>query len=262
MPRFTGLFLVICFFASSLLTAQNKQNFLFRLQDGSELRGQVLSVTEEEGTLVLLVSGQEVWIANEDMLYNGATKERYPKQTTDKKKKVKPRLSKLKGWKISVTTGMSMFLRDGTFFLPTVGMGYALEGSLFYPLAGGRTTLGINTGIQNYYFAGREVLVPVFGEMRARFSQKTRGYFLLGGGYGFSVADLQAGIESSKGGPFGTVGFGGYFEHKNAPMGYWDIGYRYQQAYFMTNPPNGGDLKSKEIQYNRIHFRVGVILGK
>ena len=248
-------------FATTALTAQNERNYIFRLQDGSELRGTVVSESEEEGTLVRLVSGQEVWIAEEDMLYNGATKTRYDKVGT-KVKKGKKGLSELEGWKFSVTTGMSMFLRDGGFFNSTIGMGYALEGGLFYPLQGGKTTLGINTGIQNYYIAGREVLVPVFGELRARFSDKSKAYFMMGGGYGFAIAELQAGIESAEGGPFGTAGFGGYFEIGDAPMGYWDIGYRYQQATFMTDPPNGGDLKTKEIQYNRIHFRVGVILGK
>lgn len=257
--------LLLLFFSLGILSsgyAQEEKVYVFRLQDGSELRGAVLSETEE-AILLKVVSGQEIWVSNEDLLYNGQTKEKFSKkggESASTRKKSIPFPNDQAAF--AVATGTSLFQRGSSFF-GTIGMGYALEGLLFYPLADGLATAGIGTGLHHYYFAGGELVVPVMLDLKARFGGSRKGaYFNMAGGYGFGIPKAKVGVEAASGGFFASAAIGGFYSILDERVGFWDIGYRWQEASFLVNPPNGGDIKDKAIRYNRIHFRVGIVLGK
>jgi hypothetical protein len=120
--------------------------------------------------------------------------------------------------------------------------------------------LGLGLGIDTYSFGDGETLYPVYAEVRGYLLKKRLSpYYSFGAGYGFAFANESEGITEATGGYMlhPAVGYRlGASEGANVVI---DLGYRFQQAEFISVSDFNDSKQVREQLYKRLTLRLGLI---
>ena len=120
--------------------------------------------------------------------------------------------------------------------------------------------LGLGLGIDTYSFDNGQSIFPLFLEARGYLVRKpVSPYYSVNAGYGFAFRNEEELITKAEGGILirGTIGLRlGADEDTNVLIG---LGYQYQKASLERQNFQGAELEIRELVYNRIVMRVGLI---
>ncbi|MCB0570326.1 MAG: hypothetical protein KDC66_11205, partial [Phaeodactylibacter sp.] len=120
--------------------------------------------------------------------------------------------------------------------------------------------LGIGLGIDTYSFDDGQSIYPLFVEARGYFLPKpVTPYYTFDAGYGFAFPNREEQITGAEGGLLfrGALGLRlGADSDTNVAIG---VGYQYQKARLERQDFQGAELEIRELAYNRIVMRVGLI---
>lgn len=120
--------------------------------------------------------------------------------------------------------------------------------------------LGLGLGIDTYSFDEGQSIYPLFAEARGYLARRAVApYYSFSAGYGFAFPNREEQITGAEGGLLfrGVIGLRlGADEDTNVLIG---MGYQYQEARLERENFQGAELEIRELVYNRIVMRVGLI---
>lgn len=120
--------------------------------------------------------------------------------------------------------------------------------------------IGLGVGIETYGTDDDEVIYPVFAEFRGYLNKKIKApYYTLGAGYGFMATNEREFITEARGGWMLHPAIGMRFSAKKRTNLTADIGYKFQKAYFRRDFNFSGDIEIRDILYQRLIIRVGLL---
>ncbi|MEN0049161.1 MAG: hypothetical protein AAF806_19030, partial [Bacteroidota bacterium] len=123
-------------------------------------------------------------------------------------------------------------------------------------------TFAIGSGVDYYYLAQREMLVPIFVEAKRSFPWKTtlQSFVMLTGGYGIGVKSEEQNVSAAQGGwlihPSVGLEFGSSKDY------HWqiDAGVRLQRATFTFDSPwNSLETTTHRMLFKRFALRLGLV---
>jgi len=123
-------------------------------------------------------------------------------------------------------------------------------------------TFAIGSGVDYYYLAQREMLVPIFVEAKRSFPWKTtlQSFVMLTGGYGIGVKSEEQNVSAAQGGwllhPSVGLEFGSSKDY------HWqlDAGVRLQKATFTFDSPwNSLETTTHRMLFKRFALRLGLV---
>ncbi len=119
---------------------------------------------------------------------------------------------------------------------------------------------GLGVGIETYGTDDDEVIYPVFAEFRGYLTKKIKApYYAFSGGYGFMATNKKEFITEARGGWMLHPAIGMRFSSKKQTNLTADIGYKFQKAYFRRDFNFNGDIEIRDILYQRLIIRVGLL---
>lgn len=120
--------------------------------------------------------------------------------------------------------------------------------------------IGLGLGVETYGTDDDEVIYPVFAEFRGYLSKKIKApYYSFGAGYGFMTTNEKEFITEARGGWMLHPAIGIRFSAKKRTNLTADIGYKFQKAYFRRDFNFTGDIEIRDVLYQRLVIRVGLL---
>ncbi|MFM9950208.1 MAG: hypothetical protein ACKV1O_19900 [Saprospiraceae bacterium] len=120
--------------------------------------------------------------------------------------------------------------------------------------------IGLGVGIETYGTDDDEVIYPIFAEFRGYLNKKIKApYYSLGAGYGFMATNEKEFITEARGGWMLHPAIGLRFSGKKHSNLTADIGYKFQKAYFRRDFTFNGDIEIRDVLYQRLIIRVGLL---
>jgi len=229
------------------------QQYVFFLEDGSKLKGELVSLTADSMVFRIL-GGQSVGLQRREVV-RFLPEGEAPAENPPAKRPY-----------AFEEQGFFHLLSFGANFVRTSTDGMDLGLSLHYALGfqfNRWLGAGVGSGLDSYSLRNRYQLVPVFLHLRSFLGRtKVAPMLLLDAGYGFALTDRDAGITESRGGwllhPAVGVRFGAH-PKVNFAM---DIGYRFQRAsytedFFIWNP--GQEQEERNLLFQRFTLRFNLL---
>lgn len=120
--------------------------------------------------------------------------------------------------------------------------------------------LGIGFGVDTYSFKTGEVLYPVYLEGRGYLNKKINSpYYAVAAGYGFAFKNADEEILEADGGIMFHPSIGTRFGASEDTNILLDIGVKFQKARFVKEFIFSGEREEKDVLYQRLTIRLGVI---
>ncbi|MDZ4680683.1 MAG: hypothetical protein SH848_03555 [Saprospiraceae bacterium] len=232
------------------------------LKDGSVLKGLIVNYEQGATLNFRLQNGEEI-VINDSEIARIVQDVREPKSTSydeliNGKTKAKPKEQvygfRERGFYNAVMLG-SLNTRSGNEF--KMGLSFHnVVGFQFSQWLG----IGLGLGIETYGTDDDEVIYPVFAEFRGYFNKKIKApYYTLGAGYGFMTTNEKEFITEARGGWMLHPAIGMRFSGKKHSNLTADIGYKFQKAYFRRDFSFNGDIEIRDVLYQRLIIRVGLL---
>ncbi|MEM0993578.1 MAG: hypothetical protein AAGI49_11140 [Bacteroidota bacterium] len=227
------------------------------LKDGSIFRGSILKYYPNATLKMELLSGAKVRFDAKNILrieQGIAALEKVAQQ---------PKPSKVKAFKdegfehmaaLSFLNGTTPWNSD---YILGLGLNYVVSYK-FNP----KYSLGIGSGVDYYYLAQREMVVPIFVAAKRSFPWKNslQPFLTLSGGYGIGIKSEAQNVSDAEGGwmlhPAVGLEFGSSKDY------HWqlDLGVRMQSANFTFDSPwNARETTMHEMTFKRFAVRLGFV---
>ena len=137
-------------------------------------------------------------------------------------------------------------------------LGFGLNNEIGYQFKR-QLGLGLGFGIDIYSMGAGERLFPVYGIVRGFLSsKKIAPYYNLALGYSFGVKSKVFEITEAEGGILIHPSIGLRLGTANGAAVHLNMGYKFQDAFFLINSLRRGEVFEKEISYKRLTFRLGI----
>ena len=246
-----NLLILVCFFFSGFLYAQDAPLQVVHLKNGSIFKGYILEDAPAGKIKIELPDGQIVEVSESEVV----------KVTEKEKERVKKKRPE------------NAFLIDkGVFHFTSFGFSGATQefGGLSFNVNihqelgfqfGPKLGLGIGSGWEVFSPERGEMIIPVFANLHYYPSGGKSGFNMsLAGGYGFGLTNNRTGVFEAKGGylAYGALGYLWPSSDKIKILA--DLGFRLQKAEFTeTATPIGGSTLERDLLFRRITFRVGLL---
>jgi len=232
------------------------------LKDGSVLKGLIVNYEQGATLIFKLQNGEEIVIIDTEIA-RIVQDVREPKSDSydelmNGKVKAKPKEQvyefRERGFYNAMMLG-SLNTRAGNEFKMGVSF-HNVSGFQFSRWLG----IGLGVGIETYGTDDDEVIYPVFAEFRGYFNKKIKApYYTLGAGYGFMATNEKEFITEARGGWMLHPAIGLRFSGKKRNNLTADIGYKFQKAYFRRDFTFNGDIEIRDVLYQRLIIRVGLL---
>jgi hypothetical protein len=243
---------VLCFSVANTqdnLTALEALDIIY-LKDGNALKGRILKYQTNHSLKFQLQSGKKMT---------------FPVLQIDSIKQVSTPiithtgefLVKEKGW-YNTTYASALIGTTPWSNETTIGMGINnTVGYQFNP----KCALGLGTGLDYYYIAQREIIMPFYVEGRyyMELNPSMKPFLLLSGGYGIALNDKNLAVEGIQGGWMYHPAIGFLFGKDSFRKWQFDAGIRIQQATFQFDVPwaDRNNIIHKML-YQRFTMRLGL----
>lgn len=243
---------ILCFLTSHAqdnITNLEALDILY-LKDGNALKGRILKYQPNHSLKFQLQSGKKMT---------------FPVLQIDSIKQINAPIiaptreftAKEKGW-YNTTYASALIGTTPWNNEPTIGMGINnTVGYQFNP----KWALGLGTGLDYYYIAQREIILPFYVEGRhyMELNPSMKPFLMFSGGYGIALNDNNLAVEGIKGGWMYHPAIGFLFGKDSFRKWQFDAGIRVQQATFQFDVPwaDRNNIIHKML-YQRFTMRLGL----
>lgn len=112
----------------------------------------------------------------------------------------------------------------------------------------------------NQGFEDTELVYPIFAEVRGYFLENWASpYYNIRGGYALAFPNTDRDLIKAEGGLFINPGLGIRTGGRKGINMIYEVGYRFQEASFKWEDRNTSDIINREVQYNRLVVKVGMV---
>lgn len=255
------IFCLLLFLPWSLMAQDNDTRKRIYLQDGSVFVGKIKQYNTGGVVEIELENGQVLEVQESAILKMErpdqppqAVEPVAPRPEKKKKDRPKDAFKLQKGFITYANFGFSGTVLDFNGLSVNLNahgeFGYQFNPYLSFTLGSGIEWMVPERG---------EMIVPMFGTARYFPSGGKNGWQLsMAGGYGLALENRNAGIFEAEGGYLVYPAVGYYWPVSENMKVNADVGFHLQKARF-EGTINGGDVVNRDITYQRITFRVGLL---
>ncbi|MEM9884433.1 MAG: hypothetical protein AAF849_00965 [Bacteroidota bacterium] len=225
------------------------------LKDGSIFRGSILKYYPNATLKLQLPSGAKIRFDAKDIQRVEQSNIPHSMQ-----RKESPNIQPFKEKGIQYTTYLSL-LNGTTPWNSDYILGLGLNAAVSYTFDK-KHSIGLGSGVDYYYLAQREMVIPVFVEAKRSFPWKRslQSFLMLSGGYGFGLKSEEQNVSDAQGGwmihPAVGLEFGSSKDY------HWqlDVGVRVQRATFTFDSPwNAFETTTHRMTFKRFALRLGLV---
>ncbi len=221
------------------------------LKDGNALKGRILKYQTNHSLKFQLQSGKKMTFSvlqiDSISQVNIPTNNHIPKEF----------IFKTKGW---YNTTYLSFLSGTTPWNNDFTMGLGINNTVGYQF-NSKWALGLGTGLDYYYIAQREIILPLYVEARyyMELNPSMKPFFTLSSGYGIALNDKNLDVKGIQGGWMYHPAIGFLFGKDSFRKWQFDAGIRVQPATFQFDVPwMEGNNTVRRMLYQRFTVRLGL----